>query len=152
MYCTLYFVYVRRAVLLELYKIVHRFESMFNRDVRLKVHLKTTPPFTNPHQFSQKLPWGTPITCWGGKLPPKPTPPTPRQAARRWCKHQCTDPPAPGHEEILNVIIGQVAAAVAALLPQGQNIFLRIVLCSKYNFEQSRLAACSEGLVPLGSD
>ena len=46
-YCTLYFVYVLRAVLLELYKIVHRFESMFNRDVRLKVHLKTTPPFTN---------------------------------------------------------------------------------------------------------
>ena len=48
MYCTLYFVYVLRAVLLELYKIVHRFESMFNRDVRLKVHLKNHPSIYKP--------------------------------------------------------------------------------------------------------
>ena len=38
----------------------------------------------------------------------------PHQAARRWCKHQCTDSPAPGYEEKpRNVIILSVSASRA---------------------------------------
>ena len=56
-------------------------------------------------------------------------------------KHQCTESPAPGDEEMLN-IMHRVVAAIAAFLPQGQNIFLRNGQCSECNSEQSKLSAC----------
>ena len=62
-------------------------------------------------------------------------PPTGNMAARRWCKHQCTESPAPGEEEMLK-IKHEVVAAIAALLPQGQYICLRIGQCSECNFVQ----------------
>ena len=72
-------------------------------------------------------------------------------AARRWCKHQCTESPAPGDEEKLN-IRHQVVAAVAALLPQGQCICLKNGQYSKCNFEQSMLVAYCDDQGHLGSD
>ena len=128
-YCTLYFVYVLRAVLLELYKIVHRFESMFNRDVRLKVHLKNHPSIYKPPTNLANNSPGEPQApvgvenCPRRRLHPSP--------ARQHADGARTNAQTPRHEEVLDVIIGQAVAALAALLPQGQNIFLRIVLCSK---------------------
>ena len=72
-------------------------------------------------------------------------------AARRWCKHQCTESPAPGDEEKLN-IRHQVVAAIAAWLPQGQYKCLKNGQCSKCNSEQSMLVACCDYLAHLGSD
>ena len=66
-------------------------------------------------------------------------------------KHQCTESPAPGDEEKLN-IMHQVVAAIAAFLPQGQNIFLRNGQCSECNSEQSKLSACYDCLGHHGPD
>ena len=89
---------------------------------------QTTPPLTNHPPIGSNPP--------GWHLNSKKMlQPTIHMATRRWCKHQCTESPAPEHEEMLNTI-NQVVAATAALLPQGQNVCLRIVQCSKYNFEQ----------------
>ena len=66
-------------------------------------------------------------------------------------KHQCTESPAPGDEEKLN-IMHQVVAAIAAWLPQGQNIFLKNGQCSECNSEQARISGSYGDQADPGTD
>ena len=57
---------------------------------------QTTPPLTNHPPIGSNPP--------GWHLNSKKMPlPRIHMAARRWCKHQCTESPAPGDEEKLNI-------------------------------------------------
>ena len=76
--------------------------------------IKNHPSFDKPPNNSAINPLGNPKHLLGWNSSRMKPPPKPHQAARRWCKHQCTDSLAPGYEEKpRNVIILSVSASRA---------------------------------------
>ena len=61
--------------------------------------IKNHPSFDKPPNNSAINPLGNPKHLLGWNSSRMVPQPKTHQAARRWCKHQCTDSPAPEYEE-----------------------------------------------------
>ena len=98
----------------------------FTKYVRLKVHQEPPLQWHATPQFGQN-PLGNPKHLFGWNSSRMMPLPKPHQAARRWCKHQCTDPLAPGYEKMLDIshwVVAAVRFILVQIYPTEQNFYL----------------------------